>query len=169
MTIPTHIEFQEDLKQILLYSLLAVSPEEGCALLLGKSLKIRHNQKANIYQVQLIWPCCNVWEDKINNNFESTFLYEEMRQKTLSKKNRFALDPREQLFAQKWARSKRLKVLGTAHSHPINSTIPSKIDISCIFSPNLMIIVNGENEMSGWWVKSPQDSNPKQIPLLNKN
>ncbi len=32
--------------------------------------------------------------------------------------SRFALDPREQIAAQRWARLRGLEVLGVCHSHP---------------------------------------------------
>ena len=39
MKMPSNIEFKGDSKTVLLKSLLAVAPEEGCALLLGKIKK----------------------------------------------------------------------------------------------------------------------------------
>ena len=36
--------------------------------------------------------------------------------------SRFALDPREQIAAQRWARLRGLEVLGVCHSHPKHLT-----------------------------------------------
>ncbi len=72
--------------------LAAAAPDEGCALLLGRR---------DPWRILHVWPCLNVWEP------------------AAERRRRFALDPREQLQAQKWARARGLEVLGSAHSHPL--------------------------------------------------
>jgi [CysO sulfur-carrier protein]-S-L-cysteine hydrolase len=94
--------------------LLAAAPEEGCALLLGRR---------DPWHIDRIWPCLNVWEPPPE------------------RRRRFALDPREQLQAQKWARARGLTVLGSAHSHPLSAPVPSALDRSLAFAPTLMLIL----------------------------
>ncbi len=98
--------------------LLAVAPEEGCALLLGRR---------DPWRVEQVWPCLNVWEP------------------SPERRRRFALDPREQLQAQKWARARGLTVLGSAHSHPLSMPVPSALDLSLAFAPTLMLILGQDD------------------------
>jgi proteasome lid subunit RPN8/RPN11 len=101
--------------------LQAAAPDEGCALLLGSR---------DPWRVRRVWPCLNVWEP------------------AAERRRRFALDPREQLLAQKWARSRGLTVLGSAHSHPLSEPVPSALDQSLAFAPTLMLIL-GQGPVAG--------------------
>lgn len=120
--------------------LVAAAPEEGCALLLGRR---------DPWSVRRIWPCLNVWEPPAE------------------RRRRFALDPREQLLAQKWARSRGLTVLGSAHSHPLSEPVPSALDRSLAFTPTLMLIL-GQGATEGdsrclacWWL--PEQGSPRRL------
>jgi proteasome lid subunit RPN8/RPN11 len=91
-------------------------PEEGCGLLLGLIDGPR-------WRIRRIWPCRNSWEP-------------------LSERaQRFAIDPREQLLAQRWSRQHGWQVLGSAHSHPTSEPVPSAIDRQLAFVPTLMLIL----------------------------
>ncbi|MCP9835007.1 M67 family metallopeptidase [Cyanobium sp. Aljojuca 7A6] len=120
--------------------LVAVAPEEGCALLLGGR---------DPWCVRRIWPCLNVWVPPAERC------------------RRFALDPREQLLAQKWARSRGLTVLGSAHSHPFSEPVPSALDLSLAFTPTLMLILGqgpaeGEpRSLACWWL--PEQGSPRRL------
>jgi proteasome lid subunit RPN8/RPN11 len=124
--------------------LLTAAPLEGCALLLGK-----HQQRDLL--LQRIWPCCNRWEPA-----------EEQHQ-------RFRLDPREQLLAQRWGRAHGLQVIGSAHSHPSSGAVPSTTDLQLCCGPTLMLIrsgrpgampegrgVEGASRLRAWWI--PDDA-----------
>ncbi len=120
--------------------LVAAAPDEGCALLLGGR---------DPWCVRRIWPCLNVWEPPVE------------------RRRRFTLDPREQLLAQKWARSRGLSVLGSAHSHPLSEPVPSALDRSLAFAPTLMLIV-GKGPVAGesrslacWWL--PEQGLPRRL------
>jgi proteasome lid subunit RPN8/RPN11 len=112
-------------------TLIAAEPEEGCALILGE-------RDGTSLRVQWIWPCRNVWEPA-----------EERPQ-------RFSLDPREQLLAQRWCRSHGLTVLGAAHSHPSSEAVPSSTDRALCVGPTLMLIRSGLQSglaaLRGWWM-----------------
>jgi [CysO sulfur-carrier protein]-S-L-cysteine hydrolase len=114
--------------------LLTPAPEEGCALLLGHT-------DAAAWCLQSIWPCLNVW------------------QPALERTHRFAIDPREQLQAQKWARRRGLAVLGSAHSHPAAPPLPSATDRALGFGPTLMLILGcaaaDEPDLQCWWLPDP--------------
>ena len=103
----------------------AAAPEEGCALLLGTRRSGPQDALGvapSRWHLQRVWPTTNVWEPAA----------ERLR--------RFRIDPREQLHAQKWARTQGLEVLGSLHSHPASPPLPSVTDRSMAFAPNLMLI-----------------------------
>jgi len=127
--------------------LSCVAPEEGCALLLGD----RRNggsaagvaagsadRKPQVWRLRRIWPCLNVWEP------------------AGERRRRFAIDPREQLLAQRWSRQRGLEVLGAAHSHPQTSPLPSVTDRALCFTPGLMLILGrspgGGSQLGCWWL-----------------
>lgn len=128
-------------------TLLAASPNEGCALLIGQ----RH---AEALVVQGIWPCCNRWEP------------------ASERQRHFQLDPREQLLAQRWVRERGLRVLGAAHSHPSSPAVPSLRDRTCSLGPTLMLIRSGLTDdpqpLRAWWLPeptAPQGIAPEALPL----
>ena len=100
MGVPSHIEFQKDSERILRCTLLAVTPQEGCALLIGKSIELQTEHKPNIFKIQLIWPCCNIWISGFHDHVDTYLETNEHPPRGTSRKNRFALDPIEQLCAQ---------------------------------------------------------------------
>lgn len=110
----------------------AAEPLEGCALLLG-------SREGSSLVLQSIWPCCNCWPVVAERG------------------RRFAVDPREQLLAQKWARGQGLAVLGFAHSHPRSSPHPSTTDLDLALAPVLMVIQGQETgaikpALRCWWI-----------------
>ena len=114
--------------------LAAAAPLEGCALLLGIKM-------AKVLVVQEVWPCCNRWP-----------LAEE-------RGRRFAIDPREQLLAQKWARQHQMAVLGFAHSHPSSPPVPSATDLALCVAPALLVIQGvgapgSQPSMAWWWIEA---------------
>ena len=112
-------------------TLLAAAPDEGCALLMGQ------RQSSRLF-LQAIWPCRNTWQPA-----------EERPQ-------RFRLDPREQLLAQRWGRSRGLLVIGAAHSHPSSEAVPSATDRRLCVGPTLMLIRSGLHQglpaLRAWWI-----------------
>ncbi len=91
-------------------------PLEGCALPVGLI-------EGPVWRIRRIWPCRNIWEPAVE------------------RAQRFTIDPREQLMAQRWARERGWHVLGSAHSHPASEPVPSRIDRLLAFTPALMLIL----------------------------
>ena len=69
---------------VLRQDLLVPAPAEGCALLLGQGHGSA-DSGSDDWRVQLIWPCRNMVGQREHDRFE--------------------LDPREQIAAQRWARA----------------------------------------------------------------
>jgi proteasome lid subunit RPN8/RPN11 len=117
---------------VLRQDLLAPAPAEGCALLLGQ----RHAASkfdSEAWRVALIWPCRNMVGQQADDRFE--------------------LDPREQIAAQRWARSRSLQVLGSAHSHPTVSVVPSRRDRLWAVNSGLMLIMGNNLALAAWWLE----------------
>ncbi len=121
--LPALLRLNLDWLTILGGVLAAAAPEEGCALLLGQQLPDASG--GHLLQVSEVWPCQNKWEPK--------------RERC----QRFLLDPREQLLAQRWARQRGVQVLGSAHSHPASPAVPSATDLALAVAPTLMVIRSG--------------------------
>ena len=166
MKMPVFIEFIGDCQRVLCQSLLAEAPYEGCALLIGNQKQSDSLAKENYLTIHMIWPCCNVWEPKISNLLESRKEESNPRKEDLSKKNRFLIEPREQIFAQRWARTQNWKVIGSAHSHPAGVPIPSAADRCWTFSTSLMVIVGKSGTIRAWWMHENQTFSPKEVAIL---
>ena len=121
--------------------LTASLPDEGCALLLGTA-------PGPLWQVAALWPCLNCWLPAQERH------------------RRFAIDPREQLLAQKWSRSRGWTNLGSLHSHPDAAPSPSDLDAFLAVRPALLLIAapvaassgakglppNPAWRMRAWWL-----------------
>ena len=127
-------------------TLLAPHPEEGCALLLG--------QQASSGRLKLttVWPCRNVWGRGRS-----------VQQPVHDRRRRFLVDPREQLAAQCWARDRRQRCLGVAHSHPTSQPLPSHHDRRWGEVESLMLILSASDGLRAWWLHG--DRSVDEIPI----
>ncbi len=152
---PKVIEFDRKCLRVLKSTLLARTPEEGCALLIGKRGNNYLPRENEVFRVHVIWPCCNIWSYEkfkiISQKPQEGNQEGERTNIEISKKNRFLIDPREQIVAQQWARGNHLIVLGDAHSHPIGKAIPSRVDSLWSTESRLMVIIDSEAAIRAWW------------------
>ena len=163
MKIPQIIELDEENSTILIETLMVSSPNEGCALLIGEENYERQNGIEKLYlNIHTIWPCCNVWE----RGMFADVAIETKNQINKSKRTRFAIDPKENLLAQKWARYHKLKLLGSAHSHLNTDAIPSKLDLSLNRCSTLMVIVDSVGLIRAWWIT--KDQKCQELPVKLK-
>ena len=155
MKIPKYIEFHNETNSVLSRFLKAEEPAEGCAILIGQKKISTRNSNNNFWEIKHIWNCRNIWgqeESKLIDQNLSTFTDQENTQ--LSKRNRFEIDAKDQIAAQKWAREHNLEVLCCAHSHPLGENKPSEIDLLWHNSPGIMIISDGHGNLKAWWIKN---------------
>jgi len=115
----------------------AARPAEGCALLLGTT--------GTSWHLQRVWPCLNCWPEVAERG------------------RRFALDPREQLLAQRWARRAGMRVLGCAHSHPRSEAVPSSTDLDLTLAPSLLLIQGDNRAWRAWW-HSDEPQGLRELP-----
>jgi len=163
MAAPKTIEFENDWLFILSKTLLTASPEEGCALLIGEHRFPNTSKTAIHWVVKVVWQCRNTWKPGMVNLGESSNAGKDGKKIIPSKRNRFALDPREQITAQRWARKRNLKVLGSAHSHPLGKAIPSATDLEWTTSPQLMVIIGKHGEAKAWWMANDHNFYPIEV------
>lgn len=162
---PWSLAFDPEVLIILRSTLQAALPEEGCALLLG-------TRQPSGWSLQHIWPCCNVWQPGIPALPEAAVAIADAPLPP-SRCERFALDPREQLLAQRWARQRGFEVIGTAHSHPQGDAIPSRCDRDWVRIPSLMLIQGADLHLRAWWLEPEpapcsapvQDTDGSDLPL----
>tara|TARA_B100000700_G_scaffold17195_1_gene17012 strand:- start:398 stop:910 length:513 start_codon:yes stop_codon:yes gene_type:complete len=155
MKIPKYIEFHNETNLLLSRFLKEAEPDEGCAILIGNKKSLRTDKKSNFWQISHIWNCRNIWgqrESKLIN--ENTCKFPNKRIINLSTKNRFEIDAKDQIAAQKWARENDLDILCCAHSHPIGTNKPSETDLFLHKSPGLMVIANNNGHLKAWWIKN---------------
>ena len=164
---PAFLRFDGDCLIVLRQTVLAVAPMEGCALLIGDENIDSNFHNGTIWNLRYIWPCNNIWEPTIFRDLEQSENTTFENEKSQTKHSRFAIDPLEQIKAQKWARERNWKILGTAHSHPEGEATPSRLDHLLAFSPRLMVIVSGSGLVRSWWIQSSNPSQTSEITHLN--
>ena len=168
MKIPKYIEFHNDTNIILSRYLKAAEPSEGCAILIGHRVNSETVHKNNFWQIKHVWNSRNIWGEKdsklINQNI---FTLPNQKIVQLSNKNRFEIDGKDQIAAQKWARKNDLEVLCCAHSHPIGENIPSEIDLLLHQSPGLMVIGNKDGKLKAWWIKNKSSFHRVKIKIFS--
>ena len=155
MKTPKYIEFHNETNSVLSRYLKQAEPAEGCAILIGHKKSSGTDNKKNFWEIKHIWNCRNVWgqqESKLVNHNTCTLTNQKIIQ--LSIKNRFEIDAKDQIAAQKWARENDLEVLCCAHSHPNGENRPSELDLFLHKSPGLMVISNSNGDLKAWWIKN---------------
>ena len=168
MKIPKYIEFHNETNSVLSRVLKEAEPAEGCAILLGLKKSQRTKNKSNFWEIKHIWNCRNIWGEQesklIDQNIKT---YPKQKNIDLSKKNRFEIDPINQIEAQKWARKNNLEVLCFAHSHPIGENKPSDTDLFWHKSPGLMVISNKNGNLKAWWIKNKFNFHRVKIEIFS--
>jgi len=156
LEMPERVRLRWDCLIVLSRSLAAVAPEEGCALLLGNG-PAGPLTASPIWHVEAIWPCCNVWRpglEALPEEDGASAGAGDAHGVALCRRHRFAVDPREQLHAQRWARRTGMQVLGSAHSHPEGDPIPSLQDQRWAVTPGLMVIMGAQAQLAAWWLEA---------------
>ena len=78
-----------------------------------------------------------------------------------AKRNRFLIQPEELLRGEKYARDKKLDVVGFYHSHPDSPAVPSQYDLEHAWPTYSYIIVSTSADRAGdlfSWEQEPDRS-----------
>jgi len=151
---PTHLEAIKRHGQ-------ADYPNECCGILLGES----QNECKNLREVV---PLKNLRHDA--RRAEKILPLDEPGRE--SERNRFLIDPLEQLHVEKDARTRKLDVLGYYHSHPDHPARPSQYDREHAWPWYSYVIVSverGEPKHLTSWILSDDRSHfeEESIEVLN--
>ena len=168
MKIPKNIEFHNETNSVLSSYLKAAEPEEGCCMLIGKTNNSANDHKKNVWEVTHVWNCRNIWGEPESKLSEPKInVFSKQKNKHLSKKNRFEINPKDQIASQKWARENGLEVLCSAHSHPSGENKPSEMDLFSHQSPCLMVIANKDGDLKAWWIKNKLSFQSVKIEIFS--
>ena len=149
---PSMLRMDRRCLTVLHRSLLAVLPQEGCSLLLGTALS------DGTLRLMTVWPACNRWgAADLDLPWSSAF--------SDARARNFALDPGEQLSAQRWCRARGQILLGVAHSHPSGDAAPSAADRQRGVPHQLMLILAAQGGLQAWWLEEDRRVRPVLIDV----
>jgi proteasome lid subunit RPN8/RPN11 len=115
-------------------------PEECCGLLLGQVESQASANHSENHKLVEVWETENAWSAE--TEAEMRVIAPETATHPLSKTRRYWIDPREMLEAQRYARSKKLDIIGIYHSHTDHAAVPSECDRLCAWSHYSYLIVS---------------------------
>jgi proteasome lid subunit RPN8/RPN11 len=99
-------------------------PEECCGLLMGYVDRQSTPERRTLAEV---FPVVNAWSLTLANEL-ATVIPEALVGLKRAKTERYWIDPRDLLQAQRYARDRQFSVIGVYHSHPDHVAIPSECD-----------------------------------------
>lgn len=117
-----------------------VYPEECCGLLLGQSPVSNASQQLENKQVVAIWTTHNAWDADAEASLAE--ISPDSGHHSLTKSRRYWIDPRDMLEAQRYARDRKLDIIGIYHSHPDHPATPSECDRAAAWHQYSYMIVS---------------------------
>jgi len=125
-------------------------PEECCGLLLGTRLP----GSVEVI-VSEVWPVKNAWHDALMGSGEwvepQSFEDQNAAVSTNTQRrgqgwhdrgDRYWIDPRDMLAAQRYGRDRQLNVVGVYHSHPDHAAAPSECDRTLAWAEYVYLILS---------------------------
>lgn len=113
-------------------------PEECCGLLIGQIDRTNPSASKTVLEV---WEVPNAWNSEIAQELSAAIPNAEEQRLRSAKTDRYWIDPKDLLKAQRYARDHQLDILGIYHSHPDHAAVPSECDRSLAWSEYSYIIV----------------------------
>ncbi len=117
-------------------------PFECCGLMLGRFESNGHKVVIETY------PISNAREEE-------------------AKRNRFLIRPEELMRGEKYARAKRLDVVGFYHSHPDEPAVPSKYDLDHAWPTYSYVVVSVEKgqavDLQSWEMESDRSRFSEEV------
>ncbi|MEB3357002.1 MAG: M67 family metallopeptidase [Synechococcales bacterium] len=153
-------------------------PQECCGLLLGRmptgdTISTQASQPPSPRfspgkTVVEIWESTNAWNEEAAATLQS--LTPTTEASPHSKADRYWIDPKEMLTAQRWGRDRQLNIIGVYHSHPDHLAIPSECDRACVWSEYSYIIVavrhGSAQDVLCWTLDEHHQFQPEGFRLL---
>jgi proteasome lid subunit RPN8/RPN11 len=134
-----------------------IYPEECCGVLIGQ---IDRSRASPLKRLLEIWEVPNAWCPEVAANLDfvlspvspatqpaadpQQFSSDKVSLDKTDKTDRYWIDPKDLLRAQRYARDHQLSILGTYHSHPDHTAVPSECDRSLAWAQYSYLIVSVE-------------------------
>lgn len=112
-------------------------PEECCGLLFGTI-----DCPTNTHTLVEVHPVANAWDAEAEATMQAVYAQTALGQKSVTKLERYWIDPGEMLKAQRDARDRQLDIIGVYHSHPDHAAIPSECDRALAWTQYAYLIVS---------------------------
>lgn len=109
-------------------------PDECCGLLLGTS----HAHPDGV-RVSEVWSVCNAWDE---DSVKDYGLAPRDTSDAHSRSDRYWIDPKDLLLAQRYARDHQVNVVGIYHSHPDHPARPSECDRQLAWAGYIYLILS---------------------------
>jgi proteasome lid subunit RPN8/RPN11 len=115
-------------------------PEECCGILLGTlTRQADSSQKMLVHLIETI----NAWSESVAAELEASLLLTASRYADEAiRRDRYWIDPKILLQAQKYARDHSLAIIGIYHSHPDHPAAPSETDRRLAWAEYSYVIVS---------------------------
>lgn len=137
-------------------------PEECCGLLLGQF------DRSGDPEVYEIWETANAWTAEVTA--ELSFQLPAARIAEGAKRDRYWIDPRDLLKAQRYCRDRDWTILGIYHSHPDHAAIPSECDRVLAWAEYVYVIVSVQQgraqDVLGWRLDANHQFQPAELRII---
>lgn len=146
-------------------------PEECCGILLG-TICAEPLQKTLTEVVSTQ----NAWNETVASELQNSESEQEPSryayQGSQARRDRYWIDPRDLLNAQKTARSRNLQIIGIYHSHPNHPAVPSEMDRVLAWATYSYLIVSVQQgkaaETLSWQLNSEHQFEAEAIEIRLK-
>jgi proteasome lid subunit RPN8/RPN11 len=142
-------------------------PDECCGLLLGH-LDPATEQKKLVE----VWETLNAWNDEAAEAIASltSAKSHKTEQNSHSKFDRYWIDPKDLLEAQRHGRARQLDIIGIYHSHPDHPAVPSECDRAIAWSRYSYFIVSVDQgraiDCRSWSLDAHHQFQPEEIIII---
>lgn len=140
-------------------------PEECCGLLLGE------RDRSGNKQVHEIRETPNAWTAEATAELALQIPAAQISEG--AKLDRYWIDPRDLLKAQKYCRDRNWTILGIYHSHPDHPAIPSECDRVLAWAEYIYLILSLQQgktqDVRGWQLDASHQFQPEKLRITTKN
>lgn len=143
-------------------------PEECCGILLGQWHRSSFPPAKTVTQV---WAVENAWNDEAAAVMATVVATAVPGSPTnAAKTERYWIDPKELLAAQRYAREHHIEVIGIYHSHPDHAALPSESDRALAWSSYSYLIVSVQSgsvkDILCWQLDDQHQFRSQEIMIL---
>lgn len=128
-------------------------PNECCGLLLGAP----HPHQDGV-SVSEVWSLRNAWDEDALKSYGFTQM--DAPDDAHSRSDRYWIDPKDLLLAQRYARDHQIQVVGIYHSHPDHPARPSECDRQLAWTAYMYLILSVQQghvcDVLSWTLNSQQ-------------